>query len=60
VKTQAPTNTQIFQKLVKSANHQKIQQEATNKNTKDKEVLINSEATFKYKYSYIWTKNQSF
>jgi len=23
-------------------------------------VLINSEATFKYKYSYIWTKSQSF
>jgi len=23
-------------------------------------VLISSEATFKCKYSYIWTKNQSF
>jgi len=30
VKTQAPTSTWRFQKLLKSANHQRIQQTTTN------------------------------
>jgi len=50
----------MFQKLLKSANHRRIQQEATNRNTQDKEELTNSGATVKYKYCHIWTKNQSF
>jgi len=33
VKTQAPTSTWMFWKLLKSANHQKIQPKATNYNT---------------------------
>jgi len=45
---------------LKSANHQWIQQEATNRNTQDKEELTHSGATVKYKYSHIWAKNQSF
>ena len=45
---------------LKSANHQRSQQEATNKNTQDKEELTNSGATVKYKYSHIWTRNESF
>jgi len=60
VRTQAPTSTWRFWKLLKSANHQRIQQEVTNRNTQDKEELTSSGATVKYKYSHVWTKNQSF
>ena len=56
VKTQAPTSTRRYQKLVKSTNHQRIQQEATNRNTQDKEELTNSGATVKYKYATVGPK----
>jgi len=45
---------------LKPANHQRIQQEATSRNTQDKEELTNSGAIVKYKYSHIWTKKQPF
>ena len=53
-------STRKFQKLLKSANHPRIQQEATNRNTQDKEELTNFGATVKYKYSHIRAKSQSF